>query len=101
MDLPLLMAAQPLVVPARNYDRIWVEAIEISAPSPSGDATATVRLRRFGVDESGVVHTEPESQRLQVTDIISKAGDDADLANAIEALMAYIGKVGIEEGVIA
>lgn len=101
MDLPLLMAADPLVIPARTYDRIWIEAVEISAPRPDGDAVARVRLRRFTVDDTGVVHTEPDSQKLEVVDILSKAATDPELQAAIESLMAYIGKAGIEQGVIA
>jgi hypothetical protein len=101
MNIPLLMAAAPLVIPARNYDRIWIEAVEISAPRPDGDAVARVRLRRFAVDESGVVHTEPDSQKLEIADILSKATTDPTLAAAIEAIMAYIAQAGAEQGVIA
>jgi len=101
MELPLLIAAQPLAVPARTYDRVWIEAIEITAPSPSGDATARVRLRRFDVDESGVVHTEPDSQKLEVENLLASAQSDPDLAAAVGSLMAYIAKGGIQQGVIA
>jgi hypothetical protein len=101
MELPLLIAAQPLTVPARTYDRVWIEAIEITAPSPSGDATARVRLRRFDVDEAGVVHTEPDSQKLEVENLLASAQADPDLAAAVGSLMAYIAKVGIQQGVIA
>jgi len=101
MTLPLLMAAAPLVIPARTFDRIWIEAVEISAPRPDGDAVARVRLRRFCVDDQGVVHTEPDSQKLEVADILSKSASDADLAAAVQALMAYIGKAGVEQGLIA
>lgn len=101
MDLPLLLAAQPLSVPARNYDRVWIEAVEITAPSPSGDAVARVRLRRFDVDDEGVVHTEPDSQKIEVENLLAAAQTDLDLAAAVGSLMAYIAKVGIEQGVIA
>lgn len=101
MQLPLLMAAEPLSVPARTFDRIWVEAIEISAPNPSGDAVARVRLRRYAVDEQGTVHVEQESQKLEVEDILQKAQTDLDLATAIESLMGYIAKAGAEQGIVA
>lgn len=100
MNLPLLMAAQPLTVPARNYDRVWIEVVDISAPTPAGDATARVRLRRFAVEE-GEVYVEPDSQLIQVDNILEKAQTDTDLADAVTALMAYIAKAGIEQGVIA
>lgn len=95
------MAAEPLVIPARTYDRIWIEAVEILAPRPDGDAVARVRLRRFCVDDQGVVHTEFDSQKIEVADILAKSATDADLAAAVQALMAYIGKAGVEQGVIA
>lgn len=101
MELPLLIAASPLSVPARNYDRVWIEAIEITAPSPSGDAVARVRLRRFDVDEAGVVHTEPDSQKLEVENLLATAQTDPDLAAAVGSLMSYIAKVGVQQGVIA
>lgn len=99
MNLPLLMAAEPLNIPARNYDRIWIEVVEISAPSPSGDATARVRLRRFTV-EDGQVYTEPDSQLIEVQNILEKAQTDSELANAVASLMAYIAKAGREAGIV-
>ena len=99
MALPLLMAQNPLTVPATTYDRIWVELIEISAPSPSADANAYVRLRRFGVRDGEVV-TDPESLRLEVPNIIASSADDPDLAAVVIALMSYIAKIGAAEGII-
>lgn len=99
MSLPLLMAQTPLTVPATTYDRIWVELIEISAPSPSGDANAYVRLRRFGVRDGAVV-TDPESFRIEVPNIIASSADDPDLAAVVTALMGYIAKTGAAEGII-
>ena len=97
MSLPLLMAQTPLTVPATTYDRIWVELIEISAPSPSADANAYVRLRRFGVRDGAVV-TDPESFRLEVPNIL--ASNDPDLAAVVTGIMNYIAKVGAAEGII-
>jgi hypothetical protein len=101
MPLPILYAETPLSVPAKTYDKVWIELVEISAPSPAGDATATVRLRRFGTDAEGNVHTDSESQRLEVKDILATSQTDPDLAAAVQALMGYIAKAGIESGVIA
>ena len=97
MALPLLMAQTPLTLPATTYDRIWVELIEISAPSPSADANAYVRLRRFGVRDGAVV-TDPESFRLEVPNIL--ASSDPDLAAVVTGIMNYIAKVGAAEGII-
>ena len=97
MTPPLLMAQNPLTVPATTYDRIWVELVEISAPSPSADANAYVRLRRFGI-RNGEVVTDPESFRLEVPNIL--ASSDPDLAAVVTSIMNYIAKVGAAEGII-
>jgi hypothetical protein len=97
MILPLLMAQNPLNVPETTYDRIWVELVEISAPSPSGDVNAYVRLRRFGIRDGEVV-TDPESFRLEVSDIL--ASTDPDLEAVVTGIMNYIAKVGAAEGII-
>ena len=101
MPLPILYAAEPLTVPAKSYDKVWIELIEVSAPSPTGDASATVRLRRFGTDEDGNVHTDPESHRLEVKDILATSATDPELAAAVQALIGYIAKAGQQSGVIA
>lgn len=100
MPLPVLYAETPLSVPAKSFDKVWIELIEISAPSPDGDAVARVRLRRFQTVD-GVSELEPDSVKLEVADILSKSATDPDLAAAVGALMAYIAKVGREEGIIA
>jgi hypothetical protein len=101
MNITVLKAQNPLAVPAIVYDRIWVELIEIVAPSPSGDANASVRLRRYAVLDDGSVATEPDSSLLSIPNIISGSQTDPDLAAAFSAIMAYIAKAGIEKGVIA
>ena len=94
------MAKDPLVVPATTYDRIWVELVEISAPNPSADATAYVRLRRYSLRDDGSVATDPESFRLEVPNLIASSATDPDLAEVVTALMSYIAKIGISNGVI-
>jgi hypothetical protein len=101
MEIQVLKAQNPLTVPAIVYDRIWVELVEIIAPSPSGDANASVRLRRYAVQEDGSVVTEPDSSLLSIPNIISGSQTDPDLAAAFSAIMAYIAKAGIEQGIIA
>jgi hypothetical protein len=97
----LLKAQTPLSVPATVYDRIWVEMVEISAPSPDQDANAYVRLRRYALREDGTVATDPESFRLEVSNIIATSATDADLGAAFNSIMAYIAKAGIASGIIA
>lgn len=100
MNPPTLYAADPLVIPAQSLDKIWVEVIEIFAPSPSEDATAIVRLRRFGTD-GGVTHVAPDTYKIEIEDLLQKAADDPDLAAAVQAIMKYVAKAGRERGLIA
>ena len=37
-NLPIFNASEPNTVPAKVYDKIWIEQIVIQAPDPNGDA---------------------------------------------------------------
>lgn len=101
MAAPILSAADPLTVPAKIYDKIWVEEVIIQAPDPNGDATARVHLRRFTVVD-GVAELEPgNGVWLEVHNILTNAATDSDLAQAVGALMAFIAKTGQAQGVIS
>lgn len=99
--LPILPAADPLTVPAKIYDRIWVEEIVIDAPDPNGAVNARVRLRRYTLLADGTAELEPEPGRwVQVNDVLTGAQADAELAAVVTALMTYVAKVGVESGIV-
>jgi hypothetical protein len=98
-DIPTLYAAEPLSY-AATYDRLWVREIVVSSPT-GGEAEARVTLVRFRSTETGVEEAPAEPVRLHVRDLLAGADSDPDLAAAVGALMAYVGKVGIEQGVVA
>lgn len=100
MEIPTLYASQPISISA-TYDKIWVEEIVISAPEVGGDATARVRLRHFRTTESGAEPSPDTGVLLRVDALLSAAAQDPDLATAVQALMAYVSKVGQENGVVA
>jgi len=101
MSIPVLSAADPVTVPAKVYDKVWVEEVQINAPDPNGDATARVRLRRFGV-VAGKAELEPGyGQWIEVQDVLGGAETDADLAAVVNSLMAYVARIGAEQGVVA
>lgn len=101
MSIPVLSAADPLTVPAKLYDRIWIEEVVISAPDPNADASARVRLRRYAM-VGDVAELEQEPGRwVEVRDVLSGAAADPDLAAVVSALMAYVAKIGVEAGVVA
>jgi hypothetical protein len=98
-DIPTLFASEPLSISA-TYDRLWVREIVVSSVV-GGEAEARVTLVRFRTTETGVEEAPAEPVRLHVRDLLAGAEADADLAAAVGALMAYVAKVGIEQGVIA
>jgi hypothetical protein len=98
-DIPTLYASEPLSYSA-TYDRLWVREIVVSSVT-GGEAEARVTLVRFRTTETGVEEAPAEPVRLHVKDLLAGAEADADLAAAVGALMAYVAKVGVEQGVIA
>ena len=98
-DIPTLFASEPLSISA-TYDRLWVREIVVSSVV-GGEAEARVTLVRFRTTETGVEEAPAEPVRLHVRDLLAGAEADADLAAAVGALMAYVAKVGVAEGVVA
>ena len=98
-DIPTLYASEPLSISA-TYDRLWVREIVVSSVT-GGEAEARVTLVRFRTNETGVEEAPAEPVRLHVRDLLAGADADADLAAAVGALMNYVAKVGVAEGVVA
>lgn len=100
-QLPIFNATDPKIIPAKTYDRIWVEEIIIRAPDPNGDAFGEVKLHKYGVF-NGVAELDPTGgEWIKVDNMLSKADSDNDLQVAISALLAYVGKVGVENNIIS
>ena len=99
MAIQRLLAANPTVYNA-VYDAIWVSEIVIAAEL-NGDAQARVLLRKFRSTESGAEFSPEPGEWITVDSIIAGAESDPDLAAAVGSLMAYVAKVGIQNGVIA
>ena len=102
MSIPILIPAEPSVVPAKTYDKLWIQDVMINAPHPTGDAICSVRMIKFGVFD-GVPELEPGSNGIwmNIEGILAKSAEDNDLANIIQSLLLYIQKVGVEKGLIA
>lgn len=101
MSLPILNATNPTVIPAKTYDRIWIEEVNIKAPNPNGDIAGAVKLHRYGMFD-GVAEFDPDGgQWIIVEDMLQKAQEDADLNNAMISLVAYITKVGVQDNIIS
>ena len=100
-EIPTLYSAEPLDVPAKVFDKLWLRECVISASTVGGEAEARVTLVRFRTTETGVEEAPAEPVRLHVRDLLAGAEADADLAAAVGALMNYVAKVGVEQGVVA
>jgi hypothetical protein len=100
--LPDIEPIEPTVIPAKTYDKYWVEEVNISAPDVNGDAVARIRLKKFGVFD-GVAEFMPGDNgfNMYINDILSKSAQDNDLANIVQSLLLYIKKAGIEQGLVA
>ena len=48
-DLPILDAVNPEVIPAKTYDRVWIEEVIIRGPDPNSDISGEVKLRKYGM----------------------------------------------------
>jgi len=100
--LPNLVPVEVSVIPAKTYDKLWVEEIIISAGTLGGEATARVQLRKFGVFD-GVAEFMPgdNGTNMFIKNILSQSAEDNDLANIVQSLLLYIRKAGIEQGLVA
>lgn len=108
--LPVLPAANPTVIPAKTYDRVWIEEIVIKAPDPNGDITGEVKMHKYGMfdktDENGetvsVAELDPKGGKwIRLENMLEKASEDQDLQTAFGALIGYISKIGAENNVIS
>ena len=99
-DIPVLYCAEPLTY-AATYDKCWLREVVISAPQIGGEAEARVMLTRFRTTETGVEEAPAEPLRLHLRDLLAGADADPDLAAVVTALMNYVAKAGIAEGLIA
>ena len=100
MPVETLPAASPVTVPAKTYDKVWVEEVVISAPDPNGDASARVRMRLF-TEVDGVKELLDKVHFVQADGPLANASNDPDLDAAVTHLMAYVGKVAVQEGIVA
>lgn len=98
MPAPVVPAPVPTVIPAvaeRVYDRYHTEKILIHAPDPNGTVAAVITLRKGLVNGSGLweLSMGDEPVNLAVPDVFAEAAADADLAQAVGAILLYVAKL--------
>jgi len=111
-NLPIFPANETSTIPAKVYDKIWVKEIVIKAPDPNGEAFGEVKLSKYGMIDTGEVDGEgnpivkaemwPDSNDiwLRVDNMLTTADSDADLDTALQALLGYVYKLGVANGII-
>ena len=100
-SLPIFPANENTVIPEKVYDRIWVKEIVIKAPDPNGEVNGEVKLTEYGMfDGKAEMWDESKDIWIRVDEMLAKSELDADLDTALQALLGYVYKLGIMEGVI-
>ena len=111
-DLPIFPANEAETIPAKVYDKVWVKEIVIKAPDPNGEVQGEVKLTKYGMFDSGEVNEsgvpiqkaemweESKDIWLRVDNMLTTADTDADLDTALQALLGYVYKLGVMNGVI-
>ena len=101
MSLPVLPAASPTTIPAKVYDRVWVEEIVIKGPDPNGEVIGEVKLHKYGMFD-GLAELEPDGgQWIRIDNMLEESAKDADLAAAMGSLIAYVNKLGQQNDIIS
>lgn len=100
-DLPILDAVNPEVIPAKTYDRVWIEEVVIRAPDPNGDILGEVKLRKYGMFDD-VAEFEPgNGQWVRVENMLEKSETDTNLQTAMTSLIGYVMQLGAENNIIS
>jgi len=101
MSLPILSAASPTTIPAKVYDRVWVEEIVIKGPDPNGEVIGEVKLHKYGMFD-GLAELEPDGgQWIRIENMLEESETDTDLAAAMGSLIAYVNKLGQQNDIIS
>lgn len=101
MEFDPIFTSNAAVVPAKVFDKLWVQEITISAPSPTNDAAARVKFKKFASTEAGPELSSEPPIFLDINTLFSRAETDAELAAIIKQLMAYVRKVALQRGIAA
>ena len=101
MDFTTIFTKTTTVVPQKVFDRLWVQQINISAPTPTGDATARISFKKFAVTDGEVFLSDEPPINLDLNSLFLRAETDAELAGIMSSLMAYVHKVADAQGIAA
>lgn len=96
-EIPYVPSKTPTVLPAvkeRTYDRFWIRRIIIDAENPSDPVVAIAKLHKGRmIDDVTELSPVDEPVYLRIDNVFATASEDADLATAMGALIAYVIKL--------
>jgi hypothetical protein len=95
--LPVLVATDPVTRPAVVYDRWWLQSLIVQAPTPTGEATATVILARYSSADGSL---SGETTTITLPDLFGRLGDDYTLASAMAGIVQVVQRIAAEKGLV-
>tara|TARA_B100001094_G_scaffold220255_1_gene214295 strand:+ start:543 stop:863 length:321 start_codon:yes stop_codon:yes gene_type:complete len=99
-ELPILNAVTPETIPAKTYDRVWIEEVIIRGPDPNMDISGQVKLRKYGMFD-GVAEFEPgNGQWIRVNNMLEKSESSPSLQAAMVGIVAYVTELGVENQIV-
>lgn len=99
-ELPILDAVNPDSIPAKTYDRVWIEEVVIRGPDPNNDICGEVKLRKYGMFDGVAEFAPGNGQWIRVDNMLEKAEASASLQAAMAGIIAYVTELGVENNVI-
>lgn len=95
--LPIIQIAPS--PPDITYDYYWVETVIIRAPSPLGEASASVRLVPASSQTGAINYAGAIG--MELTDLFATALENETLSSAFTNVIAVIRDAAIERGIAA
>lgn len=100
MEFPVMPAAVPVHIPEKFFDRVWIESVAIVAPPGTQAISSVVTFRKYRVTEGGAMEFHDQVETASVDNVAAAASGDADLAEGMERIVRFIGRLGAAAGII-
>lgn len=91
-----IQPTNPITIPSKTADTLWVGFIYVNAPNPQSPVTASVRLIPMN-STTGEMFSD-YAKTLEIDDLFAIAADNATLASAIQGLFGAIQQLAQAQG---
>jgi hypothetical protein len=97
-DLPVISATTPTTIPPvdeKVYDRWWMSELRVSANDPNSPIVTIAKLQKSR-SVNGVTELSPVDNPvyIRIDDTLSAATTDANLAQVVGTILAYVAGYG-------